>query len=136
MPHQLTLNSTALDTLKAKVQALPDAGGSGSGGNIETCTVTVVNNTGEIIGDICGTVYRDGKVQSLGISQRWDSIEVTYTDIIKGSPFILGCIELYLETSKIPTVTVTPRTGVAPVSNTTYIIYNLDEGNYTITVSK
>lgn len=105
---------------------------------IETCTVTVINNTGEVISDICGTIYRDGNIQSLGTSQWYDSdsIEVTYTDIVKGSPFIFGCIELYLETSKIPTVTATPRASIAPVSNTTYILYNLDEDNYTITVSK
>ena len=45
---QLQTNNTKLDTLIARVNSakdvaasLPDAGGSGGGGNVETCTVTI-----------------------------------------------------------------------------------------------
>ena len=39
MPHQLTLNSTALDKLKAKVQTLPNTGESSGGVEYEIITI-------------------------------------------------------------------------------------------------
>ena len=68
---QLQTNNTNLDALITRVNAaketaasLPDAGSGGSGGgSVETCTVTMVNNTDDTL-DILGMWYDGSSILS------------------------------------------------------------------------
>ena len=71
---QLKQNTTDLDALIAKAQALPDAGGGGDGGAVETCTVNISVKSGSYVGSTCaylspsGVVEHDGTVSMISMN--------------------------------------------------------------------
>ena len=71
---QLTQNTTDLDALIAKANALPDAGG---GGSVETCTVTI-SGTSAVIG--C-TVFKNNEISTAYNT----GSSVTFENVVCGS---------------------------------------------------
>ena len=81
-------NTTDLDALIAKANALPDAGSGGGGGAVETCTVIF---NGLILGStpyIGYTTVSDGKI--CGAVSRYQSSSMTFNDVLCGSAIDIG----------------------------------------------
>lgn len=90
---QLTQNTTDLDALIAKANALPDAGSGG--GTLETCTVRPYLINGSYMGytgDYAAIVFRDGKLSY--VTGTWNATDITadnpITDVVCNSIFFLN----------------------------------------------
>lgn len=90
---QLTKNTTDLDALIAKAQALPDAGSGGTA--VETCTVRPYLMNGLYYGDngdYAATVFRNGEISC--VTGTWNATDITadnpITDVVCGSIFFLN----------------------------------------------
>ena len=57
--------NTSLQSILDTVNALPDAG-SGGGGNIETCTVEIISQSGSAFAYGCNVINADGEKESIG----------------------------------------------------------------------
>lgn len=92
---QLTQNTTDLDALIAKANALPDAGsGGGSGGGaVETCTVEITADNGKILNYMAIT-YTDGNYETV--------YEMT-SGVDTNAPFVLSNVvcgtSVYIQSS-------------------------------------
>lgn len=98
---QLTQNAADLDALIAKANALPDAG---SGGTVETCTVTITNAW--CANNIYATVY-DGSVTTNDVITADLPATITISNMVVG-----GTIIIPLRGSDISDITMSDNTVV------------------------
>ena len=89
---QLQTNNTELSQLITTLQG--KATGSGGGGSVETCTVTISAYNGS---DILYTALVDGEIQGLHIEGSFTSI--TLDNIVCNSVFTFGATGSYTQTS-------------------------------------
>lgn len=95
---QLQTNNTNLDTLIARVNtakntvaSLPEAGGGGSSGNVETCTITIVEDgpAATFIGQLFYTAS-DGSIMSKSNINAGESLVVIKNTMVTTSASLLG----------------------------------------------
>ena len=118
-------NNTDLQSILDTINALPDAG---SGGTVETCTVTITDQYGDYGGDFYLTVFEDGEIKSVEYNP-WNDYAGTITveNVVKNS---LIC----LATGGVKTNYLLSYMYVTPLShnNYTYGFIVLDDANIQI----
>lgn len=61
-------NTATMQAILAAVNALPEAGGGGVGGSIETCTITITHTYGTLyVQSIMATTFTDGNMSVFAI---------------------------------------------------------------------
>lgn len=119
---RLQTNNMNLQALIDKANALPDAG-SGGGGNIETCTVTLTADVGIIKYGV--TKYVDG-VLTCENSVGNGAESLTLNNVVKGSCLTVTCQGLHRTSCSATNCTV-EESVVADIDQITTIFFKVND---------